>query len=129
MHLLENGVVAAVFLVVVLAVVFVLLRRSRRYFGHGARDERPLVHVSRQTFEPQRGQERIADLVARAEVQLHDQTREAFGKLDSKISALGYLTGTAQQQIQRLQVLIERADAVAHRPSDGVQNTSLNSPQ
>jgi hypothetical protein len=129
MNVLDHGVASAVFVVAILAAAFFLLRRARRYSGHLPRDERPLVHVSPRDFEPRHGQEGVADFVVRAEVQLHEQTRAAFGKLDSKIGALEYLTGAAQQQIERLQLLIERAELVADDPSGEAKNVERGSPR
>lgn len=109
MMLLANNSAWALLLFAVALAIVILLRRSYRYFGRRHRGERPVVRVA---HDPKRWDPRPSDLSAelmRQEVQMHETARELSARLDSKIRVLEYLTATAEQQIGRLETLIERA--------------------
>jgi hypothetical protein len=119
MYSLADNLSWAMIVCAFLAACFILMRRSYGHFGRRVRDDSPLVHVPRSTFETPNHASVGADWVARAEIELHEKTRDVLGKLDSKISALEYLTGTAEQQIQQLQALIKQAEVMTHNQADG----------
>lgn len=89
--------------------IVILLRRSYRYFGRRSERDAPVVHVPP---DPVRWDPRPSDLSAelmRQQVQMHETARQLTARLDNKIRVLQYLTATAEQQIGRLESLLEQA--------------------
>jgi len=102
----------------IVAIIF-LLRRSHRYFGRRGQDQSPVVSVSRVKGLSFAAANDAGAQLIREEVRMHETARELSARLDSKISVLEYLTGTAQQQIDRLEQLIEKAERIAEDRLDG----------
>jgi hypothetical protein len=103
--------------VAMIVAIIVLLRRSYRYFGRGGRDQPPLVRVS-PPHDLAAGDDASTQRM-RDEVHLHETARALSARLDSKISILEFLTGTAEQQIERLQELVERAERIGNDATAG----------
>jgi hypothetical protein len=111
----EGGPWVALCMAMAVAIV-ILLRRSYRYFGRRSKDNRPVVHVPR-ADQAARGTARDAEAQwLSEEVRMHETARELSARLDSKISILEYLTGMAQQQIERLETLLDKAQQI--QPDD-----------
>ena len=111
--LLADSIAWLALILAMLVAIVILLRRSYRYFGRRSAREGPIAHVAKDTA---RWDPRPVDLsgeLARQEVRMHETARELSAKLDSKIRVLQYLTSSAQQQIERLETLLEQAGAVA----------------
>ena len=110
--LADGSASTIVFLAAMCAAILILLRRWSRYYRRSPRDASPLVHVKRPN-QTDRSRPRDADAERiRAEVALHETARELSAKLDSKIRVLEYLTGTAEGQILRLEVLLDEAQRI-----------------
>ena len=107
------------FCVALLIAIVILLRRSHRYFGRRGQDQAPVVHVSETKGLSVSAADDAGARLIREEVRMHETARELSAQLDSKISILEYLTGTAQQQIDRLEELIEKAERIAGDRPDG----------
>ncbi|OHB79980.1 MAG: hypothetical protein A2W31_06305 [Planctomycetes bacterium RBG_16_64_10] len=101
------------------AATVILLRRSARHGSRRPGDQSPLVHVARNNELSVTGARDAAAERLREEVRMHETARELAARLDSKIAVLEYLTGTAQQQIERLAALIDRAERIAPKTFDG----------
>ena len=116
MILLGEGVQWAAFCAALVVAIVILLRRSYRYFGRRSRDNHPVVHVP-PADQPARDAARDpqAQWISE-EVRMHETARELSARLDSKISVLEYLTGVAQQQIDRLESLLDKAQQI--EPND-----------
>jgi len=89
--------------------IVILLRRSYRYFGRRSKAGGPIVHVPPAGSRTRGGARDAEAQRLSEEVRMHETARELSARLDSKISVLEYLTGMAQQQIKRLETLIEQA--------------------
>ena len=90
------------------------------------RDNRPLVHVPHAGKTPRSTTHDAEAQWLSEEVRMHETARELSARLDSKISVLEYLTSTAQQQIERLERLLDRAQQVP--PDDPAQKDSEAKP-
>ena len=107
------------FCVALLVAIVILLRRSHRYFGRRGQDQTPVVRVSETKGLSVSAADDAGARLIGEEVRMHETARELSARLDSKISVLEYLTGTAQQQIDRLEELIEKAERIAEDRPDG----------
>ena len=90
----------------------ILLRRSYRYFGKRRRstDSAPIA-AQRRPDGPWAGS--FSDAQARfdrQQVELHELARDLRGQLDSKLILLQELVAKSQQQIDRLEELLDEAD-------------------
>jgi len=110
MHGLADGnMTTLLFLAALCATILILLRRWSRYYRRRPRGTSPVVHVNGRN-QVDRSPPRDADAERiRAEVALHETARAFSARLDSKIRVLEYLTGTAEGQIRRLEILLDQA--------------------
>jgi hypothetical protein len=106
----------AFFCLALVAAIVILLRRSYRRVGRHLSDGAAVVDVSRSDNLSSAGARDAGAQRLREEVRMHETARELAARLDSKIGILEYLTGTAEQQIERLEGLIERAERIGNGP-------------
>ncbi|MEO1495919.1 MAG: hypothetical protein AAFV43_02090 [Planctomycetota bacterium] len=89
----------------------ILLRRSYRYFGKRTRGgSGPAIAAQPRPTGPWDGAKRdAAARLDRERVELHELARDLMGQLDSKTRVLNQLVAQSQQQIERLEVLLDIA--------------------
>jgi hypothetical protein len=91
----------------------------RRYFRLTRREKRAqgqpyLEHVHRPTGPWDGAQRDASALIERQKVELYDLSREAAGRIDSKLILLEQLLDQGQRQIDRMEELLARLDAAGH---------------
>ena len=91
-----------------LIVIFIFVRRSRRRFRR-SRDDSTIVHVARPESD-RSGSARTSDELIRQEVEFHERSRDMSGMIDSKIRVLQQLITQSQQQIERLEALLMKSE-------------------
>lgn len=114
MHLPEGATPTLLFLGGLGLMIFILLRRSYRYFGRREKAGPALPRMSRpdaRNDEPLRG---APPELARWQVEMHETARELKGEIDSKLSLLQTLVGQARKESQRLEANLERARQLGH---------------
>ena len=99
----------------VLILIIIFIRRSRRHLRR-PRNDSAIVHVTRPESD-RSGSARTSDELIRQEVEYHERCRDMSGMLDSKIRVLQHLIVQSQQQIERLEELLNRSDDPAGRTS------------
>ena len=113
---MDNVLPTLMFLVGIAMMIFILMRRSNRYFRRQKKkkkDQGPLVQLDRPKVPNTRSAVILSADLARQEVQLNDRTRELMGQLDSKIRLLQQLMIQTEQQIERLEALLEETESRA----------------
>lgn len=99
----------------------ILLRRWSRYFGRGRRGRtqqlEPLEKQPRPTGQWSGMQRDSQAQSNRQQVELHDMARDIGGQLNSKIILLEQLIATSQQQIERMESLLDKAEKKSHADS------------
>jgi hypothetical protein len=111
MPLLAISLVDVPFLAGVALLTWILLKRSYRYFGRRRnKNPAPLERQPRPTSKWDGVQRDALAQVERQKVEMHEMTRDLNGQLSSKIIILEQLISDSQQQIDRLEHLLDRAE-------------------
>ena len=98
-----------------LIVIFLLLRRSRRYPGK-TKEEKP---ATRRKLEDARQATPLLDAppeILRWHVEMHETSRHLKAELDSKMSALQAIIRIASEEAMRLEAAISRAEQLGISP-------------
>lgn len=112
--LLANVIAGTMFALGCGLLTAILLRRSYRYFGRGRKkDNRPIVAQPRPTDQWSGAYQDADARFERQKVELHDQARELKAQLDSKMAVLQQLCAESQQQIDRLEALLQESRQVS----------------
>ena len=110
--LLANTPAVWMFLGGVALLTLVLLKRTYRYLGRSRRTKSPpLEHLHRPTSAWDGVQRDTLAQVERQKVEMHEMTRDLNGQLSSKIIILEQLISESQQQIDRLEKLLDQAES------------------
>ena len=90
---------------------FILLKRAHRYFGprRHKKSSDPIEHVHRPTDKWDGVQRDSLAQIERQRVEMHEMARDLNGQLTSRIVLLERLIGESQQQIERLEELLDEA--------------------
>ena len=110
--LLAAGLVAPLIFAAGCALLtMVLLRRSYRYYGRRTRGgSGPAIELQpRPTNKWDGANKDVNTRFDRDQVELYDLARDLKGQLDSKIIVLNELVTRSQQQIDRLEALLEES--------------------
>ncbi len=104
--------------------IFLLMRRSFRYYGWGRRktkaDQPYLVQSTRPVHESRTLSTAPPD-VLRWHVEMHETARELKAELDSKMRLLQLLIGQAREEAERLERLLgSRDDSATGNSADSV---------
>ncbi len=99
----------AMFLLGMVMLITILLRRYYRHFGKRRQDDRPLVNTAR--CKPDRQQPLIdaPPNILRWQVEMHETARDLKAELDTKMLALQQLIAIAQDQAGRLEEAVAEA--------------------
>ncbi len=111
--LLAAGLLAPAFFAAGCALLtMILLRRSYRYFGNSRSrgGSGPAIDAQPRPTDKWDGAKKDANArFDRDQVELYDLARDLKGQLDSKIIVLNELVTKSQQQIDRLEALLEES--------------------
>jgi len=118
MILLADGISTLLFASGVLLAILILLRRSLRHYRRMKRGESKKKARSPAATDPPAGLQAHDDF-DRAEVRLHELSRELFAKLDSKMVAVAQLVRDADDRIARLEALLAQLEAEAQETPPG----------
>lgn len=113
MILLANTLPVVMFLTGVGLLTAILLRRSFRYFGRQTRrrkNEAPIDHQPRPIDVWAGAQHDVAAHIQRQEVEFFDMARDVTGQLDSKMLLLQQLMAQSNEQIARMEQLLEEME-------------------
>jgi hypothetical protein len=113
MYLLADIMPTAMFLAGCALLTAILLRRSYRYFGRrrgSNKNETAIDHQPRPTDAWSGMQKDVAAHLQRQEVELFDFARDVAGQLDSKMRVLQQLIAESNQQIERMEQLLDDAE-------------------
>ncbi|MCG8449537.1 MAG: ferritin-like domain-containing protein [Pirellulales bacterium] len=92
---------------------FILLKRSYRHFGKRHKSNSgPIEYVRRPTSKWDGAQRDALAQIERQKVEMHEMSRDLNGQLNSRIIILEKLVGQSQQQIERLEQLLEQNESV-----------------
>ena len=89
--------------------IFVLLRRSYRYFGRKEKAGPALPRVTRPDPKPEQALWGAPAELARWQVEMHETARDLKSELDSKLSLVQTLVAQARHESQRLEGAILQA--------------------
>jgi hypothetical protein len=89
---------------------FILLRRTYRYLGARSKEEPALARAPRSDAAKERLHGGAPPEMSRWQVELHDLARDLKAEIDSKLSLLQILTAQAQEERQRLEAALARAE-------------------
>jgi hypothetical protein len=123
-----------VFMLVVLAVAFILLKRTSRYFSQQRQEQQTWSHAARprsggsltvqsrwggnSTQTPTSGRHSdVAPEMERWEVEMHETARELKAQLDSKMRALQALIAEADRAASRLEAAKNNEDHTDNTPN------------
>jgi hypothetical protein len=106
----------ALFLLGLLLLISILLRRYYRYFGKRKPDDRPVVRTTRRQADPQQPLLDAPPNVLRWQVEMHETARDLKAELDTKMVALQQLIRMAEAQTSRLEAAIARAERLGISP-------------
>jgi hypothetical protein len=106
----------ALFLLGLILLISILLRRYYRYFGKCKTDDRPVVRTTRREADPQQPLMDAPPNVLRWQVEMHETARDLKGELDTKMVALQQLISMAEAEALRLEAAIERAQRLGISP-------------
>ena len=97
--------------------IFILMRRSYGYFSRRRwkRDEPPLALQPRPKGPWDGAQHDVMALIDRQEVEMFEMARDLNGQLSSKIIVLEKLISDSQQQISRMEALLEKIENAESR--------------
>ncbi|MEX0819517.1 MAG: hypothetical protein WD070_07980 [Pirellulaceae bacterium] len=115
MYLLASNASWGMFGVGVLMLIFLLMRRSRRYLGK-IKKQNP---VARQKLDDARRATPLLDAppeVLRWHVEMHETARDLKAELDSKMGALQAIIRLASEESARLEAAIARAERLGISP-------------
>ncbi|MBI2481027.1 MAG: hypothetical protein HYV60_21050 [Planctomycetia bacterium] len=109
MYVLASNASSGMFAAGMMIIIFLLLRRSRRYLGK-TKTQKP---VTRRKLDEARQGSPLLDAppeILRWHVEMHETARELKAELDSKMSALQAITRIASEESARLEAAITRAE-------------------
>lgn len=106
----------ALFLLGLILLISILLRRYYRYFGKRKSDDRPVVRTSRREADPQQPLMDAPPSVLRWQVEMHETARDLKAELETKMVALQQLIGMADAEASRLETAIARAQRLGISP-------------
>ncbi|QDU91659.1 hypothetical protein Pla175_50890 [Pirellulimonas nuda] len=90
--------------------VYILMRRSYRFFGAAKRRSTGPIDVQHRPVTQWDGVQADADArVNRQQVELEEMSRQMRGEIDSKLIALRELSARCDAQIAKLESLLDRA--------------------
>jgi hypothetical protein len=99
---------------------FVLLKRTaRRVGGRRKKSAPPLEHLPRPQNAWDGSQRDAQSQLDRQKVEIYEMARELSGQLNTKILVLEKLIADGQQQIDRLESLLERQEERSLTGADG----------
>jgi len=121
---MEDPIPTLMFLVGIALAIIILMRRSNRYFRRRRKkkDPGPLVQLERPETPDSRSAVIHSEDLARQEVHLHDRARALMAQLDSKIRVLQQLMIQTEQQIERMESLLEQAESKTRTERQGSEN-------
>jgi len=110
--LLASSLAVVPFFAGVALLTWILMKRSYRYFGRSGRKNNaaPIERQPRPTSKWDGVQRDVLAQVERQKVEMHEMTRDLNGQLSSKIIILEQLISDSQQQIDRLEQLLEKVE-------------------
>jgi hypothetical protein len=109
MALVASIVSWSMFLLGVVLLTALLMRRWFRYFRVARRENRaPLTRPSRPVTATTRSLSDAPEDVLRWQVEMHETARQLKGELDSKMRALQILIRQSREQAERLEQLLQR---------------------
>jgi len=92
---------------------FVLLKRSYRYFGRRSKSNSTAIErVPRPSSQWDGAHRDTLAQVERQKVEMYEMSRDLNGQLSSRIIVLEKLIAQSQQQIERMEHLLEQNEAV-----------------
>ena len=106
----------AFFLLGLILLISILLRRYYRHFGKRKPDDRPLVRTSRRKADPQQPLMDAPPNVLRWQVEMHETARDLKAEIDTKMVALQQLIRMAGAEANRLEAAIARAERLGVGP-------------
>jgi hypothetical protein len=107
-----SGTGTVLFLVGMVLVIGILLRRSHRYFGRRPKNPSVMVRTERPETQQKGHHLDSPDELVRWEVEMHEIARELSARLDTKIGVLAQLIRDADRASDRLEAALkaERQD-------------------
>ena len=115
MYLLASNASWGMFGAGVLMLIFLLLRRSRRYLGKTKKE----ASKSRRKLDDARRETPLLDAppeILRWQVEMHESARDLKAELDSKMGALQAIIRIATEESARLEAAIARAEQLGVSP-------------
>gem|GEM_PF-3347369 len=106
--------------------IWILLKRSSRYFGRIRRGQSPaaIERQPRPTSSWSGSQRDALARIEREQVEMQERARDLAGQLNSKIIVLEQLIATSGRQIKRLEALLAQTGPAENRASSEVSGTS-----
>ena len=93
-------------------VIWLLMRRSDRYFGRRAGSDDFSPRRQRPAGKDHRPLSDVPPELVRWQVEMHETARDLKAELDSKIGALQQLNLLAREQVERLELAVARAGQI-----------------
>ena len=91
----------------------ILLKRTYRHFGRRRKgNSAPIERVARPASKWDGAQRDALAVIERQKVEMHEMSRDLNGQLSSRIILLEQLIAQSQQQIDRMEQLIEKTESV-----------------
>lgn len=112
MHLPEGATAQLLFLGGLGLLIYILMRRSFRFFTRRAEAGAALPRVSQTQSKTNQPLHDAPPELARWQVEMYDTTRAYKAEIDSKLCLLQILVGRAQRESQRLEAALARAEAL-----------------
>ena len=119
-----SGIGTVLFLVGLVLVIGVLLRRSHRYFGRRPKNPSAMVRTERPETQQKGHHLDSPDELVRWEVEMHEIARELSARLDTKMGVLAQLIRDADRASTRLETALkaERQDKQEEKGRQDLQD-------
>lgn len=114
MHLPDGAGPTLLFLCGLGMMIFILLRRSYKYFGRREKAGPAMPKMTRPDAKIDQPLRDAPPELARWQVEMHETARELKAEIDSKLCVLQILVGQARHESQRLEANLERARQLGH---------------